>query len=299
MPGAKPHKRLATPKMAEATASVDGPIRSTRTSQARHRFPTVMQSGQQKLPHRAHVAAAPRSPCTAHKAASGTDVATFALPRRAGYALTHTQSKEGFMDLPMVEAQPSEVALDFTQTGGFGIRFLARLIDWVLGMVLGFVGGIIGSIALAILAAAGKVDPEWVTRIQAGNMFSGIGWGLVAVVLYGFVCEGIGGTTLGKLVLGFRVVNEQSEPCTPKAALLRNLAYFIDSLFFGLPAHSSMSNSALNQRLGDKWAHTVVVRRSALSARSCRPAGLVALGLVAGATANALCIALSIIAKGF
>jgi hypothetical protein len=53
-----------------------------------------------------------------------------------------------------------------------------------------------------------------------------------------------------------------------KQALLRSLAYYFDGLFFGLVAYSSMKQSPLNQRYGDRWAHTVVIRAKELPSGS-------------------------------
>lgn len=56
----------------------------------------------------------------------------------------------------------------------------------------------------------------------------------------------------------------------PVAGLVRNLAFLIDSLFFGLVGASAMGKSPTNQRYGDQWARTLVVRVADL-APSQRP----------------------------
>jgi hypothetical protein len=55
-----------------------------------------------------------------------------------------------------------------------------------------------------------------------------------------------------------RVVMEDGTPCTFKAAFVRALYMYIDGIFFGIPAYSSMKEP-LQQRLGDKTAKTLVV----------------------------------------
>jgi hypothetical protein len=51
-----------------------------------------------------------------------------------------------------------------------------------------------------------------------------------------------------------------------KAALIRDLAYHIDALFFGLIGYTSMQAGPLNQRYGDVWGKTVVVKTSVFQA---------------------------------
>ncbi len=183
------------------------------------------------------------------------------------------------------------------QTGGFGIRFLGRLIDWIVGMVLGLFAGLIGGIIGAILAAAGVVDGDWLQRMQAVNFFGNLVWGLIAGLLYHTVAEGIGGATIGKLLIGHRVVDANLRPAGALAAFKRSLAYFVDSFFFGMPAYSSMSDSSLQQRIGDKWASTVVAKANALPAHAKRSGGLIALGIFAGSTAYVACLAISMVAR--
>lgn len=181
------------------------------------------------------------------------------------------------------------------QTGSFGIRFAGRLIDWVLHVVLGFVGGIVGTIVAAVLAAAGVLGPDWLARTQEVGWGWNLFWGLCAALMYEVACEGIAGTSVGKLVLGYRVVTTDLRPCTPLKALIRSLAYFIDAMFFGVVAYSAMSGSLLNQRLGDKWADTIVVKSAALPASARRSTGLVALGLLSGMAIHALAMACSVV----
>ena len=45
-------------------------------------------------------------------------------------------------------------------------------------------------------------------------------------------------------------------------ALGRSLAYFIDALFCGLVAYWVMSDSRWQQRLGDRWGKTIVMKAS-------------------------------------
>jgi uncharacterized RDD family membrane protein YckC len=142
---------------------------------------------------------------------------------------------------------------------GFWIRAGARLIDVVYGIGLGFVAGVLTGITLIILERTGLVAPGWQGRLKGVNI-PGFGLSLLGGVLYHSLTEGMYGASLGKLICQLRVVTEDARPITMKQAFLRSLAYFVDALFFGLIAYSAMRKSDLNQRYGDRWARTVVVR---------------------------------------
>jgi hypothetical protein len=65
-------------------------------------------------------------------------------------------------------------------------------------------------------------------------------------------------------------------------AFKRSLAFFWDSLFFGLVGYSSMKKSELNQRYGDHWAKTVVIKSSEVAAESKRGWEMFAVAFVVG-----------------
>ena len=82
---------------------------------------------------------------------------------------------------------------------------------------------------------------------------------LVDLAYYG-VPEALTGQTLGKALLGLRVVKLDGSPCTPGAALIRTLLRLIDGLpFFYLIGLVCIAVSARAQRLGDMAAGTIVV----------------------------------------
>ena len=101
-----------------------------------------------------------------------------------------------------------------------------------------------------------------------GNATAGVNisgnavWLLLAVGLgYYIVCEAATGATLGKRLVGIRVVGEDGAHVTLGAAVVRNLLRVIDALFFYLVGFLFALVSARGQRLGDRAAHTIVVRR--------------------------------------
>lgn len=94
---------------------------------------------------------------------------------------------------------------------------------------------------------------------------------LVSFPLYFVLCEGIGGATVGKLLMGLRVVARDGRPCGLGAALLRAIIRPFDGILWGLPAVLSM-REPLNQRLGDRAAGTFVVEARSPHLLEARPA---------------------------
>jgi uncharacterized RDD family membrane protein YckC len=162
------------------------------------------------------------------------------------------------------------------QYAGFGVRAAARILDTLATLLFGAIGGAAGGVLAAVLSLMGILPRGWLERIQ-GLSAGGFAFGVLASVTYHTLAEGLGGASVGKALVGLRVTRDDLRPCGVGAAIKRNILYFVDSFFFGLVAYSSMSNSARQQRLGDKWGHTVVVRAASLPPNL---RGGVALGIV-------------------
>ncbi len=156
------------------------------------------------------------------------------------------------------------------EPAGFLIRAGARLLDMGIHLGLGFVTGLIVAITTGIVATIRGIPYE--TLWANAQPVAWIGWlsGMLGSILYQVIAEGWHGSSSGKILLGLVVLQENGRPCTPLQALMRELAYFIDVLFFGLIAYSQMSKSPLKQRLGDDWADTVVVFRRSAPSHSLR-----------------------------
>ena len=122
---------------------------------------------------------------------------------------------------------------------GVGPRFLAILID---SIIIGVVGAILGVI------------------FQNSPGLSGGVTGLLALA-YFIVLEATQGATLGKMALGLRVTRTDGAPITWTESIIRNLLRIIDGLFVYLIGAIFIWTSPLKQRLGDRVAKTVVVRR--------------------------------------
>jgi hypothetical protein len=91
------------------------------------------------------------------------------------------------------------------------------------------------------------------------------------------------------------VVSESAEPIGLAKAFKRSLAYYWDGLFFGLVGYSSMKESELNQRYGDHWAQTVVIKKREVAMESKRGWEMFALAFVMGSVAEMLAAAAGVI----
>lgn len=145
----------------------------------------------------------------------------------------------------------------------FGLRFAARLIDLVIHYGAWLAAVFVTAIALGIYAGITKGSANDLINIitaPSGFAFSAAALGYVA---YHTFSEGFYGTSPGKRLLGLAVVKPDGSACRVPAALGRSLAFYVDGLFFGLVAYASM-NPPSRQRLGDRWAQTLVVKRANL-----------------------------------
>mgnify|MGYP002624187711 CR=1 FL=1 len=190
--------------------------------------------------------------------------------------MTERTRDEGAGALPGVAVyqgfvSPEQVRLEMPLAGP-SARMLAYAIDWALLFVVQ-----IGAVALVVLALSGiDIIGEWLAPYLPEPQDDGGGFGpfVVAVVILYFVfqflielayfstCEIVwGGRTLGKRVVGLRVVRADGLPVGAREALLRNLLRIVDAL----PAYYLVGLTALvvserAQRFGDLVAGTLVVR---------------------------------------
>jgi uncharacterized RDD family membrane protein YckC len=161
-------------------------------------------------------------------------------------SVPRVESRSEPLDTVVRIVTPERIILQYPLAGP-SRRFVAYLIDQILLVVL---------ILLALLA---------LLVLALGSM---AGWGpaLVAYFLltwgYGAFCEGVfNGQTLGKYLLGIRVVSERGVAISGAQAILRNLVGSADGLLpfcfqIGL---ASMVLTRKFQRLGDLAAGTMVV----------------------------------------
>jgi uncharacterized RDD family membrane protein YckC len=158
-----------------------------------------------------------------------------------------------------------DVENTYVEPAEFGIRFLARLIDYV-PLILALAAGVFLVQAVALLQTTdADVEAE---LSNAGLMRIAV---LLGMTLYHTFAESVAGATLGKRLLGLEVVSIDLQPATLWQGWKRNVGFFIDSLFFGLIGWTQMDRSAIRQRLGDRWGKTRVIRRRSLPLPLQRP----------------------------
>jgi uncharacterized RDD family membrane protein YckC len=141
------------------------------------------------------------------------------------------------------------------ENAGIPLRFVAVLLDALLVFVP-------LSIILGLMSGGGyRSDLNGETNVGidlGGNAL------LLLIALgigYYVLCESAAGATLGKRMVGIRVVGEDGEALTFGASVVRNLLRLVDALFFYLVGFVFAILSTRGQRLGDRAAHTIVVRR--------------------------------------
>lgn len=186
------------------------------------------------------------------------------LNRQAGVPLTEanriaTTLREQHMSLGSLsdrleQSERGRSGWSSLENAGIALRFVAVLLDAVivffpLGIVVGLMTG-------------GGYAERGAGYANAGINVGGSAFLLLLALGLGYyiVCEAATGATLGKLMVGIRVVGEDGEHATFGAAVVRNLLRLVDALFFYLVGAVFALTSTRGQRLGDRAAHTIVVR---------------------------------------
>jgi len=153
---------------------------------------------------------------------------------------------------------------DALETGprgvGFWIRAAARVLDGGIHFVVSLFAGAMVGIVVVILASLSGVAPEiLLERVGAAGLVT-YGASFLGASTVHVLCEGLHGSTIGKWLCRITVISEDGVSASPVAALKRELAFYVDSLVFGIVAALSMKDSPRRQRIGDKWADTMVVK---------------------------------------
>ena len=131
---------------------------------------------------------------------------------------------------------------------GVGRRAVAVIIDSILLMIVGW--------GLAAVMGGATSTGFNLTGAPALVFF------LIAFA-YFTVMEKAMGATLGKKLMGLKVVRENGEAMDWGAAIIRNILRIIDGILFYLVGAIVVWVSKRRQRLGDMAAKTLVVRASA------------------------------------
>jgi uncharacterized RDD family membrane protein YckC len=133
-----------------------------------------------------------------------------------------------------------------------GRRILATIVD---GLIFGALYTVM-TLLFGTIASVGSANWNGSMPALATVLYG------VIVVLYYILLEGYLGQTVGKMVLGIKVVREDNgEAPGLGGATIRTVLRIVDSLFSYLVAFITVLISGKNQRLGDMAAHTLVVRK--------------------------------------
>jgi uncharacterized RDD family membrane protein YckC len=133
-----------------------------------------------------------------------------------------------------------------------GRRILATIVD---GLIF---GGLYAVMVILFGSVATVGSANWNGSMPA--LPTAI-YGLI-IVLYYILLEGYLGQTVGKMLLGIKVVREDNGEVPGLAgATIRTLLRIVDGISSYLVAFITVLISGKNQRFGDMAAHTLVVRK--------------------------------------
>jgi uncharacterized RDD family membrane protein YckC len=141
----------------------------------------------------------------------------------------------------------------------FWPRAGARVIDFVVHYLIGFAAGLLFVFLLAI--ASGGHPPALILRRLSHMQVPLFVSSLLGAMAYQVICTSVCGSSFGKRILSLQVVQDDGSPCRLKSAIIRELGYFVDALFFGVIGYAAMRGDSRQQRHGDEWAQTMVCKR--------------------------------------
>lgn len=132
------------------------------------------------------------------------------------------------------------------EPAGFGSRFLALMIDWLIVTAISGAGG-----AIMIVLLPGGIAMALTITL---NFVITWGWHVLWEVKFQ-------GRTPGKRALRLRVIDARGLPVSLHQSLVRNIVRILDTMpaFYGVGALTMLTNDA-RRRLGDLVADTLVVR---------------------------------------
>lgn len=157
---------------------------------------------------------------------------------------------------PVALAKPSSPAhpKDRVRFARLGDRFIAFVLDIAL---------LFGLFAIAdawIFMRWGTVDGNEL-QVTAASLLIVITLNATVLFLYGWLLEAACGATLGKALVGIRIVRTMRQGSL-SACAIRNVLRIVDGLGFYLVGTAVAACSDVRQRIGDICAHTAVIEES-------------------------------------
>jgi uncharacterized RDD family membrane protein YckC len=193
-------------------------------------------------------------------------------------------------------SSPFSSTLDIPSFGGYAAalsgfqgvpfwpRVLARVLDFLVHYLITFVAGFLFVLLLA--AATGGRPPAWVLHRLSQTRLAGFVAAILGLFAYHVICTSVHGSTLGKLLLSMQVIQDDGSACRPKSAIIRELGYFVDAMFFGVIGYFAMREDPEQKRHGDGWADTIVCKRAHVPSTGQQPGMRFVLGLLLGIIAD-------------
>ncbi len=177
--------------------------------------------------------------------------------------INEDQYKQGgssaFAPLPAYPA-PSRAASAATSSyQGVAIRFVALLIDVIILAIITAVITLPLQMPVISIADITSTTP---TVIATPNPFAWLGglMSLFIIFAYFVLMEGAYGQTVGKMAVKIKVTREDGSKIDYADAAVRNVLRIIDGIVAYLIGALLIWSSDEKQRLGDRAAHTVVVK---------------------------------------
>jgi uncharacterized RDD family membrane protein YckC len=134
---------------------------------------------------------------------------------------------------------------------GVLIRGLALLFDLILFCIVFFpVTFLVKGVWLMTPG-----DHQWIIFDPICAVF------LVIIILYYVFLEGLLGFTVGKYILGLRILTTDYTKISLKQSFIRNLLRMVDGTPLNIPGIILILRSPIKQRFGDRIAKTIVVRK--------------------------------------
>lgn len=146
--------------------------------------------------------------------------------------------------------------LQDVEYAGFLIRVLAYLMDQVMVWLTLVMLGLIGYIAIETGAFLVGFSSEELRLMFSPLIFTCC---LATYAIYYTFYHGYYGQTLGKILLGLKVIRTNGEDLSYSVAFKRFLGYFASSFFFGF-GYLMPIFTKRRQALHDKIADTVVIK---------------------------------------
>lgn len=150
---------------------------------------------------------------------------------------------------------PSQAVAPVLEYVSVGRRLLAHIIDGIIFLIVAHIVSVLLPSSGTMIVGGDAWDSF--THLGPGGMLQ-----IIIPFVYFIVMEALLGATVGKLVLGIRVVKLDGSPIGWGESIVRNLLRIVDQLPSGYVLGALLIwSSPTRQRLGDRAAHTVVVRR--------------------------------------